>query len=404
MSSRTPPVARYGTALAVFVAIALLVWAAETVIAHRDPDLLWRDPASGDDGLKFYRFHPQLGLFHKPGFSGDYQGVTYTSNSRGVRGREHPYARTPGRVRLAVLGDSIVWGFGVSDGDSLVDHLERALPAAEVVNLGVAGYGTGQELMLLREEGLRYQPDLVVLVFTIANDVEDSYFPDSALAYPANLFFLDDGELQVDRFEMTPLQRLALWLNHNSYLVSWIVKGRSSPDTDPRSDPDRGLANFVAAGNRDRLASLAIDLERYSGLRYLVPRQPVDRRHYARRGGLLVPDALNHYKVELVKQLILEAAEVSREGGADFAVVLAPFRAQLDVHDAFAENPLNAELMRFLTAHRLTAVDLLPLFLERGLGAQEMYADALHFSANGNRIVAELLAETLTLPGAAASE
>ena len=76
MSSRTPPIARTGTALAVFVGIALGVWAAETVIAKRHPDLLWRDPTSGDDGLKFYRFHPQLGLFHKSSFSGDYQGVT----------------------------------------------------------------------------------------------------------------------------------------------------------------------------------------------------------------------------------------------------------------------------------------------------------------------------------------
>ncbi len=404
MSSRMPPIARTGTALAVFAVIALLVWAAETVIERRHPDLLWRDPTSGNDGLKFYRFHPQLGLFHKSSFSGDYKGVTYTSNSRGLRGSETGYARTPGRARLAILGDSIVWGFGVRDGSTLVDYLERALQPAEVINLGVAGYGTGQELMLLREEGLRYQPDLVVLVFTIANDVEDSYFPDSADAYPANLFFLDDGELKVDSFEITPLQRLALWLNHNSYIVSWIFKGGSSPNADRRSAADAGLANFVAAGNRDRLASLAVDLERYSALRYLVPQWPVDRRHYARRGGLLVPNALNHYKVELAKQLILEIAEVSRAGGADFAVVLAPFRAQLDVDDTFAENPLNAELMRFLVAHRLTAIDLLPLFRERGLGARELYADAMHFSADGNRVVAELLAEALTLPGSAAPE
>lgn len=404
MSSRTLSIARYGTALVVLAVIALGVFAAETLIARRDPDLLWRDPASGDDGLKFYRFHPQLGLFHKSDFSGDYQGVTYTSNSRGVRGAEHPYARTPGRVRLAVLGDSIVWGFGVSDGDTLVDYLERALPAAEVVNLGVAGYGTGQELMLLREEGLRYQPDLVVLIFTIANDVEDSYFPDSAAAYPANLFYLEDGELRVDSFEITALQRLALWLNHNSYLVSWVFKSGSPSDANRREGSERLPESAVASGNRDRLAAHAVDLERYSELRYLVPARPVDRRYYARRGGLLVPDALSHYKVELVKQLILAVAEASHTAGADFAVVLAPFRAQLDSEDAYAKNPLNLELIRFFAAHDLTALDLLPLFLERGLGARELYADAMHFSANGNRVVAELLAEKLALPGATAQE
>jgi len=38
------------------------------------------------------------------------------------------------------------------------------------VNLGVGGYGTTQAYLALREEGLRYAPDLVILAF-FANDV-----------------------------------------------------------------------------------------------------------------------------------------------------------------------------------------------------------------------------------------
>ena len=40
----------------------------------------------------------------------------------------------------------------------------------EIVNLGVEGYGTDQELLLLEHEGLAYSPDVVVLNFCIDND------------------------------------------------------------------------------------------------------------------------------------------------------------------------------------------------------------------------------------------
>ncbi len=395
MTGRISARARYGTALAVFGAFALLVWGAETLIAHRDPDLLWRDPSSGDDGLKFYRFHPKLGLFHKSDFSAEYRGVTYTTNSKGLRDGALDYARTPGRARVVLLGDSIVWGYGVSDGETLPDYLEHARPATEIVNLGVAGYGTGQELMLLRVEGLRYDPDLVLLVFTVANDVEDSYFPDTAEAYPANIYYLRDGQLRVAGLDVSPLERLALWLNQHSYLVSLALKARADREAGQRGS---SRLNFVSAGNRERLRSFTVDLEHYRELRYLAPAAEVETRHYARRGGLLVPNASNHYKVELAKQLILEIGRASRGAGADFAVVLVPFRAQLDPRDAYAANPLNAELMRFLRSREVPALDLLPVFRERGLSPEQLYLDSMHFSADGNRLVAGLLAELLTFP------
>ena len=44
----------------------------------------------------------------------------------------------------------------------------------EVLNLGVGGYGTAQQLLTLEEDGLRYRPDLVVLGFFLGNDVQNN--------------------------------------------------------------------------------------------------------------------------------------------------------------------------------------------------------------------------------------
>jgi hypothetical protein len=41
---------------------------------------------------------------------------------------------------------------------------------AETFNMGLSGFGTGREYLMLREYGLRYQPDLVLLFF-VGNDL-----------------------------------------------------------------------------------------------------------------------------------------------------------------------------------------------------------------------------------------
>jgi lysophospholipase L1-like esterase len=95
-------------------------------------------------------------------------------NSMGFRDREHSIEKAPGTYRILVLGDSITQGFGIeATEDVFTSVLEAELRAegvnAEVLNFGVSGYNTEQEVETLREKGLRYDPDLVVLAFC-AND------------------------------------------------------------------------------------------------------------------------------------------------------------------------------------------------------------------------------------------
>jgi hypothetical protein len=95
-----------------------------------------------------------------------FDGKTLNSNSKGLRGKaEHEYQRTAGKRRILVLGDSFTFGEEVSDDETFPHYLESALPNTEVVNFGVQGYGHDQMLLCLKEEGVKYYPDIVILDF-----------------------------------------------------------------------------------------------------------------------------------------------------------------------------------------------------------------------------------------------
>jgi lysophospholipase L1-like esterase len=101
----------------------------------------------------------------------DYLGA---SNSLGFRDREHAVAKPPGVYRIVVLGDSIAAGLHVErNQDIFPPILEQLLGArglrAEVINLAVSGYNTQQEVEMLREKGLRYNPDLVLVAYTMSS-------------------------------------------------------------------------------------------------------------------------------------------------------------------------------------------------------------------------------------------
>jgi len=102
--------------------------------------------------------------------------LTYRVNSLGFRGEETVRKKPAGTFRVVGLGDSFTFGTGVRRQDTYLSVLERQLREGdsngsyEVLNLGVMGYNTPDELQMLRHRGLAYQPDLVVLGFFL-NDV-----------------------------------------------------------------------------------------------------------------------------------------------------------------------------------------------------------------------------------------
>ena len=119
--------------------------------------------------------HPANSTFEYDGNSGR---TVVAFNSKGLRSEEHVYEKVNDTYRILVLGDSYVEAADVSMEHTFVSNLEAQLRKAgcrsELINSGVGGYGTDQELLFLRYEGWKYSPDLVLLMFTIDNDVHDN--------------------------------------------------------------------------------------------------------------------------------------------------------------------------------------------------------------------------------------
>jgi lysophospholipase L1-like esterase len=125
------------------------------------------------------RADPQLGWSHIPGKHGRYVSpqarASFSINSHGLVGPERAYGPAPGKRTLLLLGDSFTEAFQVPYAQSWAHLLAGNLDSNwEVLNGGVAGYGTDNELLFLRREGWRYQPDAVFLLFFTGNDVSDN--------------------------------------------------------------------------------------------------------------------------------------------------------------------------------------------------------------------------------------
>lgn len=103
--------------------------------------------------------------------------VDFSINSAGLRDVEHVRRKPPGTFRILVLGDSFSVGYGVSADETYPKRLEalldarfRGRPRFEVINAGVDGYSTRDELAYLENYGLAYRPDCVVVGLYL-NDV-----------------------------------------------------------------------------------------------------------------------------------------------------------------------------------------------------------------------------------------
>lgn len=138
--------------------------------------------------------------------------IWFRINSKGLRAdRDYPYEKPPGVRRVVCLGDSFTAGYEVDVEECFTRVVERELTAAgrrvEVLNAGVSGFGTAEELLYLERELIKYSPDVVVISF-YGNDFSDNVRSD--------LFTLDHGELKSRRARYVPLGAIGNFLNSNA--------------------------------------------------------------------------------------------------------------------------------------------------------------------------------------------
>jgi lysophospholipase L1-like esterase len=156
---------------------------------------------------------PEIGCRHMSNKSVTWRLEGYCRdrfNSSGMRDVEHPLAKPIGTYRIAFVGDSFTEGLQVDRADIFAEKVGKFLNGSnqqnknqkkfETINFGCSSYSTGQELLQYEREIRPYKPDLVVVLYTPGDTLENSIVPKKRAETEARpYFYLDhDNQLKED--------------------------------------------------------------------------------------------------------------------------------------------------------------------------------------------------------------
>ena len=121
----------------------------------------------GDDERNLlYEHHKLLGWFPQKNVSREFTGantIQINHNSNGFRDKEITFDNA--KKRILILGDSFAYGYDSEVHERFSEILDNNLENYQIFNLGVSGYSTDQELLLLKEYYHLIEPDLVYLLY-----------------------------------------------------------------------------------------------------------------------------------------------------------------------------------------------------------------------------------------------
>jgi len=187
----------------------------------------------------FRQYDPEIGLCLIPNkhvihSRGCFQGEV-SINRWGMRDRERTLQKSPVGFRIAMIGDSAVEAVQVKSDEVVNIRMEKLLRDVgynnvEVMNFAVEGIGTTQELLLYKQKVRQFRPDLVLLMFTLDNDIVNN----SSTLQPKMYGFHDwycpyfdlapDGNLVFKPVKRQHLEKLRSYLETHSVLFYYLER------------------------------------------------------------------------------------------------------------------------------------------------------------------------------------
>lgn len=206
--------------------------------------LLWlkthRSPATSTaTDYPIDEFSPQLGWEPKKNSRSEFDKTIITFNSAGIRGtKEYALTKPTGWTRILVVGDSFSFGEEVNDEETFSAQLEKTSPNTEVLNFAVHGYGIDQMLQRFENQGLLYQPDIVIFAF-ISDDMNRAVV--SFRDYQKPQFKLIGNALQLTNTKIVPPAELlkqasltpATFDAANLLMERWQFRSGYNPEVSP---------------------------------------------------------------------------------------------------------------------------------------------------------------------------
>lgn len=254
-------------------------------------------------------------------------------NALGLRDREIGPC-DPSEQRVLFLGDSVTYGHGQAAETTFAREVERLLTgsgrAVRVINAGIPGWSTRQELAFYREHGRALCAELVLVGFVL-NDVNE----------------LKRGLVEIGAERSLAATRAVTWLATHSAAFA-LVKEAYVTALDPASREIGAVQELVRRAD-------APEVQR---------------------------------AMQLVEDDLLALAALAREHGARIGLVLFPFRFQLE--DAQLDAP-QARLRTFGARNDVPVLDTIPVL--RRHEPDDVLMDQDHFTALGHRVVGQAVAE-----------
>ena len=176
-------------------------------------------------GSHLHLYEPIMGWALSPNFNIDNMRIPKTifhTNSKGIRGvSEYAYQKQATKKRILILGDSFTFGIGVSDNETYPYYMEKMSSGLEVLNFGVSGYGHDQMLLYLKEAGIRYKPDIVILGF-VYSDLSRNMLKFNN-KYPKPKFVLVGNKLQLTNVPVPTISSIISQEIFRPKIIDWFL-------------------------------------------------------------------------------------------------------------------------------------------------------------------------------------
>ncbi|MBN2031315.1 hypothetical protein JW824_13865 [bacterium] len=304
--------------------------------------------------------NPILVYENKPGGYSTIDGVENRINLQGFRDREYNMIKPQDIFRIIVLGDSITYGLGVSWDETYPKIIEQLLNKRstdsdqryEVINFGVNGYNTVQEVEHLRINGVKYDPDMVLVGYNL-NDVGN---------YSREMPYFNTWRNKSWRFEETLKEQFVSFILQHSELA-FMIKYRTLQVR---------LNHWLASKKETDELKKARPID-YFRVTYSIPTELVHLR-----------------------QAFIDLHQIGQNH--NFSVLLIIFPILCDFENYFWAN-LHQKVVELSKSCNLRVLDLLPIFQSTGLPAasfQRRSDDFDHPNPAGHRLAANAVTGAIT--------